>query len=194
MYAAAVADVEEPDWTAPEDPEDPAAAESDDEADPVQGAEGDGEAPAEGEEAAPEGDAAAVEGAEAEGGEGAAPKLPRPVDYSKKYLSYFAASAGQEFMCTAELVRPGPLPEDADEDAKPEPVPFTFRILDEKMPMVYSANVAFENNVKFFRQFPKIGAYQVGVTWGQGGRAGPSKQQGLATVQLWDSCVLLYIP
>jgi hypothetical protein len=28
------------------------------------------------------------------------------------------------------------------------------------MPMIYTANVAFESRVKFFKGFPKIGAYQ----------------------------------
>ena len=152
VYAAAVADPEEPDWAPPEDAEDPAAAESDDEADPPPPP-----PPVEGEAAeaptAAEPEAPAV-------ADGAAPKIPRPVDYSKKYFSYLAASPQQGFMCTSELFRPAPPPEDAGDDYKPElPAP-TFRILDERVPMLYNANVALEPATRFFRDFPKIGSYQ----------------------------------
>eukprot|EP00197_Chlamydomonas_leiostraca_P002620 CAMPEP_0202858342 /NCGR_PEP_ID=MMETSP1391-20130828/920_1 /ASSEMBLY_ACC=CAM_ASM_000867 /TAXON_ID=1034604 /ORGANISM="Chlamydomonas leiostraca, Strain SAG 11-49" /LENGTH=614 /DNA_ID=CAMNT_0049537255 /DNA_START=81 /DNA_END=1922 /DNA_ORIENTATION=+ len=153
-YAAMVSEPEEPDWQYPEDPEDPAAAESDDEADPAPPAEG--EAPPDGEAPPPE--EAAPEATE-ESGEPGAPKIPKPIDYSKKYLSYAAATAGQEFMSVADLQRPPPPPED-DPEAKVDPMPFTFRILDEKRPLVYTPNVAFENNVRFFKNFPKVGAYQ----------------------------------
>jgi hypothetical protein len=157
-YAAVVAEPEEADWTPPEDPEDPAAAESDDEPDPLPpGAEG-----AEGAEGGPApADAAPAEGEEgAEEGDG--PKIARPIDYSKKYLSYMAATPGQEFMLTTELHRPPPPPED-DPEAKAEPTPMTFRILDERRPMIYTPNVAFESAIRFFKNFPKIGAYQVRV-------------------------------
>lgn len=40
-------------------------------------------------------------------------------------------------------------------------VPFTFRILDERRPLIYAPNVANEPSIRFFRQFPKLGAYQV---------------------------------
>jgi hypothetical protein len=83
------------------------------------------------------------------------------LDYSKKYLSYLAASTGQDFMLTTELHRPPPPPPEDDPDAKPPPpMPFTFRILDERRPMVYTGNTAFEPSLRFFRDFPKIGAYQ----------------------------------
>ena len=154
-YAAAIADPEEPDWSPPEDAEDPAAAESEDEADPLPPAPPT-EAPAEG-EAPPEG-APPAEGEEA--ATAAAPKIPRPIDYSKKYFSYMASTEEQAFMRTAELLRPAPPPEDAGEDFKPEPTAPTFRILDEKVPMLYVPNVAFEPGTKFFRNFPKIGSYQ----------------------------------
>ncbi len=95
-YAAYVAVPEEPDWTPPEDAEDPLAAESEDEADPLDPA----AAPEGGEEAAPE--AAEGGGGEDEEGEGAgepgAPKIPRPVDYSKRYLSYAVGTEGHEFV------------------------------------------------------------------------------------------------
>ncbi len=165
-YAAVVAEPEDAEWTPPEDPEDPAAAESDDEPDPpppappVEGEEGaapaDGDAPpADGEaaEGAADGDADAAAAAEK------AKKPQRPLDYSKKYLSYLAATAGQEFLLTTELRRPPPPPED-DPEAKPEPTPLTFKILDERRPMIYSSNASFEPSVRFFRGFPKIGAYQ----------------------------------
>eukprot|EP00195_Chlamydomonas_chlamydogama_P012815 CAMPEP_0202892798 /NCGR_PEP_ID=MMETSP1392-20130828/2487_1 /ASSEMBLY_ACC=CAM_ASM_000868 /TAXON_ID=225041 /ORGANISM="Chlamydomonas chlamydogama, Strain SAG 11-48b" /LENGTH=389 /DNA_ID=CAMNT_0049576889 /DNA_START=171 /DNA_END=1336 /DNA_ORIENTATION=+ len=167
-YAALVAEPEEPDWSPPEDPEDPEAAESEDEADPTPappaeegagegGEEGDAQAEGEGGEAA------------AEEGEDGVVKVPRPIDYSKKYFSYMAASAMNEFMANVELRRPPPPPEDADEDFQPEPAAFTFRILDERMPMVYTPNVAFDKTVKFFRNFPKIGAYQAcGIQSGPG--------------------------
>mmetsp|Transcript_34733 Transcript_34733/g.103036 ORF Transcript_34733/g.103036 Transcript_34733/m.103036 type:complete len:669 (-) Transcript_34733:669-2675(-) len=173
-YAAAVADPEEPDWVPPEDPEDPAANESDDEPDPTppDDAEGGGEggdAPAAADDEAAGGDADAP--AEGEDSGDVAAKVARPVDYSMKYLSYMAATSGQEFMKTMELRRPGPPPEDAPEDApedyEPEPMPYTFRILDERQPMLYCDNVAFEKAVKFLRDFPKIGSYQaVGVQAG----------------------------
>lgn len=151
VYAAAVADPEEPDWTPPEDAEDAAAAESDDEADPLPPP-----PPVEGEAA----EAPAAEAETPAETDGAAPKIPRPVDYSKKYFSYLAASPQQDFMCTSELFRPAPPPEDAGDDYKPElPAP-TFRILDERVPMLYSANVALEPGTRFFRDFPKIGSYQ----------------------------------
>lgn len=154
-YAAVVAEPEEADWTLPEDPEDPTYVESEDEEDPAPKpppVEGEG---AEGEEgAAAEEEAPAEEEPEEE-----KVKIEAPLDYSKKYISYVVATQGQEFMTKAELLRPPPPPEDADEDFKPEPVPFTFKILDERMPMVYSSNVAFENSVKFFQNFPRIGAY-----------------------------------
>lgn len=154
-YAATVAEPEEPDWVYPEDPEDPAAAESDDEADPPPPA----PPPEDGEEPAPEADAPPAED-EGEDIEGAGKKkVQKLLDYSKKYLSYLAATSGQEFMLTTELHRPPPPPED-DPEAKPEPTPFTFRILDERRPMIYAGNAAFEPAMSFFRGFPKIGAYQ----------------------------------
>ncbi|KAL6760286.1 hypothetical protein V8C86DRAFT_2556416 [Haematococcus lacustris] len=146
-YAAAVAEPEDPEWMYPEDPDDPAAAESEDEPDPSSSAD------------AEEADVAAEAGEVEEGSpdESGAVKVARPIDYSRKYFSYMAASAGQEFMLTQELMRPPPPP---DDDTKPLPVPPTFRILDEKRPMIYTPNVAYEPAVHFMRSFPRIGAYQ----------------------------------
>lgn len=154
-YAALVAEPEEPDWVVPEDDE-AAAVESDDEADPGASQPADGEGAAEG---------AAAEDAPAAGGEDGlgepvAPKIPKPVDCSRKYLAYAVATAGQEFVPDVDLFRPAPLADDADEGAKPEPVPYTFRVLDERLPMVYLPSVSGEERVRFFRRFPKIGAYQ----------------------------------
>lgn len=157
-YAALVAEPEEPDWVPPEDDE-TAGIETDDEAaaPPVEG-EGDGEAA---EDAPPAEDGEAP--ADGEGGEPAAPKPQKPMDYSKKYLAYVAATNGQDFVKDMDLRRPAPLPEDVDPDdpeaPKPEPMPISYRILDEIVPLVYVPSVAKEPRVRFFKQFPKIGAY-----------------------------------
>lgn len=165
-YAAFVTDPEEPDWVPPEDDE-AAAVESEDEVEVPPPTQEEGE-----EGATPEPPAEEEPPAEDEGedGEPKPAKIPRPVDYSKKYFAYAAASAGQEHVLGSDLRRPAPPPEDADEDFKPEPVPYTFRILDEQLPMLYLPNVAGQERVKFFRRFPKIGAYQaVGVPLGGAG-------------------------
>ena len=154
-YAANVAEQEEPDWVPPEDDE-AAQAESDDEAEPTPPTdlpEGEEEAAALAEppaEVPVEGDPPAEDGT---------PAPPRPIDYSKKYLSYIVATAGQEFVPSPELIRPPPPPED-DSEAKVDLPAYTFRILDEKMPMVFVPNVAYDPRINFFRQFPKIGSYQ----------------------------------
>lgn len=59
------------------------------------------------------------------------------VDYSSKLLRYVAASSGQEFMTKLELRRPKPA-EDAEpaEGHNPEQTPVTFKILDERMPLL----------------------------------------------------------
>lgn len=157
VAAAAVTDPEEATWIPPEDPEDPAANESDDEADDAAVAAPTGEGGEEGGEPA-EPPAEAEPAAEEAAAE--APKIPRPVDYSKKYLAYMAASAGREWVLAKELRRPAPPPEDAGDDYQPEPVPVTFRILDEKLPMLSIPNVAFESRFKFLGGLPKIGGYQ----------------------------------
>ncbi|KXZ56732.1 hypothetical protein GPECTOR_1g66 [Gonium pectorale] len=162
-YAAIVTDPEEPDWAPPED-DDAAAVESEDEG---EAAAAEGAETGADEELAPEPEAMEAEGGEdSEGGAGVAKKIPRPVDYSKKYFAYVAASAGQEHVLGVDLRRPAPPPEDAaEEDSKPEPVPYSFRVLDEKLPMLYVPNVANKDRIKFFRNFPKIGSYQAcGIT------------------------------
>eukprot|EP00798_Chlamydomonas_sp_ICE-L_P000487 gene487-1893_t len=156
VYVAMVTDPEEADWTPPEDPEDPTANESEDEEDPAPKP-----PPEDGEEQEGGGEAAAAEEEEGSPEDEEAPKLKieAPLDYSKKYLSYMVTTEGQEFMKSTEIMRPPPPPEDADEDFKPDPVPFTFKILDERMPMVYCPNVAFDPSIKFVQNFPRIGAY-----------------------------------
>lgn len=95
--------------------------------------------------------------AEGEGGEGAAegeeevgdaedadaaananaPSSSGPPDYSGKLLRYVAASPGQDFLKALELRRPKRSEEDSsDAEAKPEPVPVTFRVLDEGLPLL----------------------------------------------------------
>jgi hypothetical protein len=66
-----------------------------------------------------------------------------------------------------DLFRPAPPPEDADEEVKPEPLPYSFRVLDEKLPLVFLPNVSAEERVRFFRKFPKIGSYQVRAPGGK---------------------------
>jgi len=69
--------------------------------------------------------------------------------------------AGQEFLISTEMYRPEPPAEEPEEgEPPPVPVPFTFRIIDEKRPMIYAPNVANEPSIRFFRHFPKLGAYQ----------------------------------
>lgn len=59
------------------------------------------------------------------------------------------------------------------------PVPFTFRILDERRPMVYAPSVASEPRIHFLRGFPKIGAYQVSWVWVKGVRRGGARSAHL---------------
>ncbi|KAF5835087.1 hypothetical protein DUNSADRAFT_7893 [Dunaliella salina] len=158
-YAAAVAEPEMADWPAPEDPEDPAGQESEDEPDPNE-VEKEGEEGEEGEGAPAEQEAGEEEEGDEEG-QGKGPKIEPPIDYSRKYLSYVVATAGQEFLISTEMYRPEPPAEEPEEGEAPAvPVPFTFRIIDEKRPMIYAPNVANEPSIRFFRHFPKLGAYQ----------------------------------
>jgi hypothetical protein len=92
-----------------------------------------GEAAAEGEEEAGEaGDADAAANSDA-GSTGSS----RPLDYANKLLRYVAASPGQDFVKTLELRRPQKAEDDSsDGGQKPDPVPVTFRVLDEKLPLL----------------------------------------------------------
>lgn len=137
VYVANIVEEEQPPWTAPDDPE--ADVETEDES--ATAAEGEGE----GGDAAAEADAGEGEGGEgkgtdedAAGGSGSGSSA----DYSTKLLRYVAASAGQEFLTALELRRPTKADEegssggDGADAQKPEAVPVTFRVLDEKLPLL----------------------------------------------------------
>ena len=49
------------------------------------------------------------------------------------------------------LTRPPPPAEDAAEDAPAPPSPPTFRLLDQGLPSMYLANVAYTPNMVFFK-------------------------------------------
>lgn len=90
-----------------------------------------GEAAAEGEEEAAEADA------DAAAGDAGSSSSNGPPDYSNKLLRYVAVSPGQDFLKAMELRRPKRGDEDgSDAEQKPEPVPVTFRVLDEKLPLL----------------------------------------------------------
>lgn len=158
IYLANIVEPEDPDWSPPEGDE-AAEAETDDEVEEIKQApepESTGQ-PAEGEaEPAAESSPEPVEEA------AAAPPAPEPpVDYTKKLLTYCISNPGQEFMRDIELHRPAPLTdEQADAGETQEQPAVTFRVLDEKLPVLTIPNVAFEPRVKFFKKFPKVGAYQ----------------------------------
>lgn len=90
-----------------------------------------GEGAAEGEENAGDADAAAE-------GEAGSSSSGAPPDYSNKLLRYVAASPGQDFLKSLHLRRPKRPEDDSSSEAeqKPEPVPITFRVLDERMPLL----------------------------------------------------------
>jgi hypothetical protein len=91
-----------------------------------------GEGAAEGEEDAGDADAAA------EGEAGSSSSSGAPPDYANKLLRYVAASPGQDFLKSLHLRRPKRPEDDSSSDAeqKPEPVPVTFRMLDERLPLL----------------------------------------------------------
>lgn len=99
---------------------------------PMTAAEGDGG------EAAAEADEEGGEAAEADAAaEGSSSGSSGPPDYANKLLRYVAASPGQEFMKALELRRPKKAEDDGgDAEQKPEPVPVTFRVLDERLPLL----------------------------------------------------------
>jgi hypothetical protein len=89
-----------------------------------------GEGAAEGEEEAGEAEDADAAESGASSSSGGAP------DYSSKLLRYVAASPGQDFLKALELRRPKRSEEDSDAETKLEPVPVTFRVLDERLPLL----------------------------------------------------------
>jgi hypothetical protein len=148
VYAANVADIEELDWVAPEGEEE----QVDSDVESPEGGAPPEEPPAE--EAAP-----VAEGSEEAGGE-AAPKPAVRIDYTKKYFSYVAASEGQENVVGVSLRRPIAVGGEGDEEEVAAVKPaYTFRMLDEKIPLLVVPNVVQESTVTFFRRFPKIGSY-----------------------------------
>lgn len=92
-----------------------------------------GEGAAEGKEGAGDADAAA----EGEAGSSSS-SSGAPPDYSNKLLRYVAASPGQDFLKSLHLRRPKRPEDDSSSEAeqKPEPVPITFRVLDERLPLL----------------------------------------------------------
>lgn len=106
-----------------------------------EGEDGEGGGEGEGEGADGAADGGAAGGGRGEGGEDA----QLQPDYSSKLLSYVAASAGQEFMSKLELRRRPAAAAGGDEaeaagsasgGAVTAPVPVTFRILDEHLPLL----------------------------------------------------------
>ncbi len=162
-YVANVIDDEEPDWAPPEEAAEGAEgadAETDDEAEHA--AEGtEGAAEGEGAEGAAEGEAEPDEEAQAAAAAAAAAAEAAGPDYSAKILSYVAATAGQEFVTGVELRRPKAAADDEEgapkgADALPA---MTFKMLDERLPLLDVPAVALEPRIKFFRGFPRVGGY-----------------------------------
>jgi hypothetical protein len=133
VYVANIVDDEQPDYSLPEDAD--ADVETEDES--ASAPAGESGEPAEGEGAA-EGDGnQEAEEAAADGEAGSSGSSSGPPDYSTKLLRYVAASPGQDFIKSLELRRPKRAEEDSNEgEHNPEPVPVTFRVLDEGLPLL----------------------------------------------------------
>ena len=67
-----------------------------------------------------------------------------------------ARSAGAGVEKDFVLARP-PTPE--DEEAEPEASPLTFQVLDGDEDVLDVPNVLYEDRIRFFRGFPRLGAY-----------------------------------
>jgi hypothetical protein len=157
-YLANIVEPEAPDW-APPDGDEAADAQTDDEVEEIK------------EAAAPEESEQPADGADAPQDEPPrqsstsepppAPAAEAHFDYSRKLLTYCVSSAGQEFIKGVELSRPAPPTDDQIEAGAVQDTPaITFQVIDEKLPVLTIPNVAFEPRVKFFRKFPRVGAYQ----------------------------------
>ncbi|MEW5313509.1 MAG: hypothetical protein WDW38_005072 [Sanguina aurantia] len=137
-YAASVSETEEPDFILNADPDNPEPETDDDEEDEQM-----------------LGSSAAEEPA--------ADLDPEPVEDLDAHLDPAATGAdatpGQEWVEGRDLRRPVPNPDADDPDAPPEAPAFTFRILDERIPLLHLPNVAFEPRIRFFKGFPRIGGY-----------------------------------
>lgn len=89
-------------------------------------------------------ESAATEDSAADGSAGQQSSSSAPVDYSSKLLRYVAASSGQEFMTRLELRRPKSADElEPAESQKAEQTPITFKILDDRMPLLEVSNHSF---------------------------------------------------
>jgi hypothetical protein len=135
---ANIVDDEQPDYALPEDAE--ADVETEDEStaaaagDNAEAAEDGGAAEGEGDQEAEE---AAADGEAGSSSSSSSSSIAGPPDYSTKLLRYVAASPGQDFLKSVELRRPKRAEEDSsDAEHKPEPVPVTFRVLDEGLPLL----------------------------------------------------------
>ena len=106
-------------------------------------------------EAEPEPEPEAGEGVEGEEGEEGEP-APIVFDYSSRVLEYVARSAGAGVEKDFVLGRP-PSPE--DEEAEPEASALTFQVLDGDEDVLDVPNVLYEDRIRFFRGFPRLGAY-----------------------------------
>eukprot|EP00884_Botryococcus_braunii_P010058 jgi/Botrbrau1/19053/Bobra.0100s0077.1 len=106
----------------------------------------------------------------AEEGEAHTAKLGGP----RKFLQYVAASAGQEWLVDQKIVLQAPeaiKPQGEEEQDPPEPkgeedtavvtkhLPLSLQLLERGAASVYIPNVAFEPEIRFFRNFPRVGAY-----------------------------------
>ncbi|MEW5299185.1 MAG: hypothetical protein WDW36_002224 [Sanguina aurantia] len=164
-YAASVSETEEPDFILNADPDNPEPETDDDEEDEQMLGSSAAEEPAADLDPEPVEDLDAHLDPAATGADGAGPQVPPPppvlrrIDYSKKHLAYIAATPGQEWVEGRDLRRPVPNPDADDPDAPPEAPAFTFRILDERIPLLHLPNVAFEPRIRFFKGFPRIGGY-----------------------------------
>lgn len=167
VYVATTADEEQPDWAALDDPD--ADVETEDE--PFASGEG-AEAAAEGEDEAAadagEDEAAAADDSQADRSSTASGTSPP--DYSNKLLRYVAASPGQEFLTSMQLQRPRAADDEVGQqqqqqgsgsgsDAERQTVPVTFRVLDERLPLLEVPAAAAEPRIKFLKGLPKVGGY-----------------------------------
>mmetsp|Transcript_22494 Transcript_22494/g.62390 ORF Transcript_22494/g.62390 Transcript_22494/m.62390 type:complete len:599 (-) Transcript_22494:214-2010(-) len=89
-------------------------------------------------------------------------------NYSECFLRYVASSEVDKptIERLGVLTRPAPPPEDeeppeGEEAPKVLPLPPTFSMLDEQVPTFYIPNVADDPSVRFFKRFPRMGAYFV---------------------------------
>ncbi|CAG9463553.1 unnamed protein product [Pedinophyceae sp. YPF-701] len=90
---------------------------------------------------------------------------PRPFDYSKAFLEYVVASAGEDWVSRYKVMQ-RPSAQDAEaaaaegEAAGQDPKPMMFRMLDDKLTSLYLPDVMLKRDeVQFFNKFPRVGAF-----------------------------------